>query len=81
MRPTTYEPKEVKAILKTTANVIESCIDIVNERPTAYDIDETVEQLEKEKEYQKKNAIDKNFRIGVVNGLNAAIRIVKGGAE
>ena len=49
--------------------------------PTAYDIDETVEQLEKEKEYQKKNAIDKNFRIGVVNGLNAAIRIVKGGAE
>lgn len=49
--------------------------------PTAYDIDEVVERLEKEKEYQKENAIDKNFRIGVVNGLNAAIRIVKGGAK
>lgn len=36
--PSTYEPKEVKAILKTTANVIENCIDIVNDRPTAYDI-------------------------------------------
>ena len=48
VRPSTYEPKEVKAVLKITANVIENCIDIVNDRPTAYDIDKVVEQLEGE---------------------------------
>lgn len=61
----------------------------IDETPTAYDINEIIEQLEKEKEYQmekekeyrKKNSIDKYYRIGVINGLNAAIRIVKGDAE
>ena len=35
--------------------------------------------LEKEKERQKENVIDRNYRFGVVNGLNVAIGIVKGG--
>lgn len=48
---------------------------------TAYDIEDIIKQLEKEKERQRENAIDRNYRFGVVNGLNVSIGIVKGGAE
>lgn len=44
-RPSTYEPKEVKAVLKITANVIENCIDIVNDRPTAHYIDKVIDDF------------------------------------
>lgn len=53
----------------------------IDDQPTAYDIEDIIKQLEKEKECQKENAIDRNYRIGVVNGLNVSIGIVKGGAE
>ena len=55
--------------------------EIVLDQPTAYDIDDIIKQLEKEREHQKENAIDRNYRIGVVNGLNVSIGIVKGGLE
>lgn len=76
VRPSTYEPKEVKAVLKTTANVIESCIDIVNDRSTAYDIDKVVEQM-------KDHAIEFEL-FGQCNDyveISHAIEIVKGGAK
>lgn len=44
-------------------------------------IDKVVEQLEECRDYHKKCAVDNNFRIGIVNGFNNAIEIVKGGAE
>lgn len=53
----------------------------IDAQPTVYDIEDIVKQLEKEKERQRENAIDRNYRIGVVNGLNVSIGIVKGGAE
>lgn len=53
----------------------------IDDQPTAYDIEDIIKQLEKEKERQKENAIDRNYRFGVVNGLNVSIGIVKGGAE
>ena len=53
----------------------------IDEQPTAYDIEDIIKQLEKEKERQRENAIDRNYRFGVVNGLNVSIGIVKGGAE
>ena len=40
-----------------------------------------LKQLKKEKERQRENAIDRNYRFGVVNGLNVSIGIVKGGVE
>ena len=55
--------------------------EIVLDQPTAYDIEDIIKQLEKEKERQKENAIDRNYRFGVVNGLNVSIGIVKGGLE
>ena len=51
----------------------------IDDQPTAYDIEDIIKQLEKEKERQKENAIDRNYRFGVVNGLNVSIGIVKGG--
>ena len=51
----------------------------IDDMPTAYDIEDIIKQLEKEKERQKENAIDRNYRFGVVNGLNVSIGIVKGG--
>ena len=53
----------------------------IDDMPTAYDIDDIIKQLEKERERQRENAIDRNYRIGVVNGLNVSIGIVKAGAE
>lgn len=59
-----------------------SCVrDMVFDQPIAYDIEDIIKQLEKEKERQRENAIDRNYRFGVVNGLNVSIGIVKGGAE
>lgn len=43
-------------------------------------IDWVMNELEERRDYQKEFAVDKNFRIGVVNGFNNAIEIVKGGA-
>ena len=59
-----------------------TCVrDMVCDQPTAYDIEDIVKQLKKEKERQRENAIDRNYRFGVVNGLNVSIGIVKGGVE
>lgn len=44
--PPTHEPKEVQEVLNITANVIESCIAIVDEQATAFDMDKVVEQIE-----------------------------------
>lgn len=53
----------------------------IDDQPTAYDIEDIIKQLEKEKERQKENAIDRDYRFGVVDGMNVSIGIVKGGAE
>lgn len=47
--------------------------------PTAYNVDNVIERLEKEKIFLKNNAVKLDFEIGVINGINNAIRIVKEG--
>ena len=55
--------------------------DVVKIWNTRKPIDKVVEELEKRKEYQKIMAVDKKYRVGVLNGFNDAIEIVKGGVE
>lgn len=55
--------------------------ELINKQPTAYDIDWVIKELEERRDYQKEFAVDNNFRIGIVNGFNKAIEIVKGGCN
>ena len=84
-RPETLNPNmndEIKSAYNKGWNACNSeWISLIDDQPTAYDIEDIIKQLEKEKERQKENAIDRNYRFGVVNGLNVSIGIVKGGAE
>ncbi len=70
--------------------VIKECIKAVEERPTAYDVDKVVEQLEEEKEcayadfefYAKDINLDEEYDDYYHCGLSRAIDIVKrGGVE
>lgn len=52
--------------------------DVINNMPTAYDVDKVVEQLETEDskiEIQYEN----NYEKGLLDGIGKAIEIVKGG--
>lgn len=53
-------------------------IRIINEQPTAYDLDKVVEQLENRKGLWKNMTYDRYYE-GRVKGIEEAIEIVKGG--
>lgn len=79
--PSTHEPQEVQEVLNITVDAIEGCIIAVNTQPTAYDINEKVEQLEE--------LIEKNVGFmratpeanTYIKAIRDAIEIVKGGAK
>ena len=56
---------------------------IKNETPTAYDIDKVVQQLEREKNDARFaiRGVSEIQVLGYIEGLEYAIKIVKGGAE
>lgn len=51
---------------------------ILEEVPTAFDVDAVVREIEKEIEWAQTHGTDKSFRDGRLSGLCTAIRIVRG---
>lgn len=54
---------------------------ILEEVPTAFDVDSVVREIEEEIEWAATHRTNKNFRDGRISGLRTAIRIVKGGVK
>ena len=59
----------------------EECMAVINEQPTAYDVEAVVRELEDvltahEKQYDKYHDY---FSLGAIGGIKTAIKIVRGG--
>lgn len=65
-----------KILGDTTARIMDKYINVINNQPTAYDIDKVVEELEEESEI----ALEIK-ESGIYAGLQSAIEIVKQGVR
>lgn len=75
--PTDTENTEERRISEMVCKIIQHCIEVAEEQPTAYDVEKVVEQLEK----LKQNLVS-NSQMLSARQIEKAIEIVrKGGVE
>lgn len=71
-----YKPDETETI--KLACVLESVVEEIDERPTAFDTDKVIGELKRDK-FVEAECILSDIHQGYNAGLNRAIEIVKGG--
>ena len=78
-----WQQANAGAETQTEYTIIESCYRMMQNLPTAYDVEAVVRELEKEsREYKRKaDEVDSNLFDGVSIGFESAIEIVKRGGR
>lgn len=75
--PSGVESADDRKVSRAVCQAIKECVRAVDERPTAFDADKVVEQLDKASDYYEFDEQGKEY-VQMVN-LIQAIEIVKGG--